>query len=107
MKEVLRNVPEQVLQNSKDILYLKETGTTANLNIKVSGQYETYADLDAAYPAESYLDDNPGSDYGAAYAVGNAPPHNYVDSFHMPPDRVHSDRCNGRSIPTDERPPLG
>ena len=77
MKEVLRNVPEQVLQNSKDILYLKETGTTANLNIKVSGQYETYAELEAAHPAETYLQDNPGSDYGAAYAVGNAPPYNY------------------------------
>ena len=77
MNEVLRNVPEQVLQNSKDILYLKETGTTANLNIKVSGQYETYADLEAAHPAETYLQDNPGSDYGAAYAVGNAPPYNY------------------------------
>ena len=77
MKEVLRNVPEQVLQNSKDILYLKETGTTANLNIKVSGQYETYAELETAHPAETYLQDNPGSDYGAAYAVGNAPPYNY------------------------------
>lgn len=77
MKEVLRNVPEQVLQNSKDILYLKETGTTANLNIKVSGQYETYADLEAAHPAETYLQDNPGSDYGVAYAVGNAQPYNY------------------------------
>ena len=77
MKEVLRNVPEQVLQNSKDILHLKETGTTANLNIKVSGQYETYAELEAAHPAETYLADNPGSDYGVAYAVGNAPPYNY------------------------------
>ena len=77
MDKVLRNVPEQVLQNSKDILHLKETGTTANLNIKVSGQYETYAELEAAHPAETYLEDNPGSDYGAAYAVGNAPPYNY------------------------------
>lgn len=77
MKEVLRNVPEQVLQNSKDILYLKETGTTANLNIKVSGQYQTYALLEQAHPAETYLQDNPGSDYGVAYAVGNAPPYNY------------------------------
>lgn len=77
MKEVLRNVPEQVLQNSKDILYLKETGTTANLNIKVSGQYQTYAELEAAHPAETYLADNPGSDYGVAYAVGNAQPYNY------------------------------
>ena len=77
MDKVLRNVPEQVLQNSKDILHLKETGTTANLNIKVSGQYETYADLEAAHPAETYLQDNPGSDYGAAYAVGNASPYNY------------------------------
>lgn len=77
MKEVLRNVPEQVLQNSKDILHLKETGTTANLNIKVSGQYQTYAELEAAHPAETYLEDNPGSDYGVAYAVGNAAPYNY------------------------------
>ena len=77
MDKVLRNVPEQVLQNSKDILYLKETGTTANLNIKVSGQYETYAELEAAHPAETYLEDNPGSDYGVAYAIGNAPPYNY------------------------------
>ena len=77
MEEVLRNVPEQVLQNSKDILYLKETGTTANLNIKVSGQYQTYAELEAEHPAETYLADNPGSDYGVAYAVGNAPPYNY------------------------------
>lgn len=77
MDKVLRNVPEQVLQNSKDILHLKETGTTANLNIKVSGTYQTYADLEAAHPAETYLQDNPGSDYGAAYAVGNAPPYNY------------------------------
>ena len=77
MKEVLRNVPEQVLQNSKDILYLKETGTTANLNIKVSGQYQTYAELEAEHPAETYLQDNPGSDYGVAYAIGNAPPYNY------------------------------
>ena len=77
MEEVLRNVPEQVLQNSKDILYLKETGTTANLNIKVSGQYQTYAELEAAHPAETYRQDNPGSDYGVAYAVGNAQPYNY------------------------------
>ena len=77
MDKVLRNVPEQVLQNSKDILYLKETGTTANLNIKVSGQYQTYAELEAAHPAETYLQDNPGSDYGVAYAVGSAPPYNY------------------------------
>ena len=77
MDKVLRNVPEQVLQNSKDILYLKETGTTANLNIKVTGQYQTYAELEAAHPAETYLEDNPGSDYGVAYAVGNAAPYNY------------------------------
>ena len=77
MDKVLRNVPEQVLQNSKDILYLKETGTTANLNIKVTGQYQTYAELEAAHPAETYLQDNPGSDYGVAYAIGNAPPYNY------------------------------
>lgn len=77
MDEVLRNVPEQVLQNASDILYLKESGTTANLNIKVSGTYETYALLEAAHPAETYREDNPGSDYGTAYAVGNGPPYEY------------------------------
>lgn len=77
MSEVLRNVPEQVLQNASDILYLKESGTTANLNIKVEGTYQTYALLEQAHPAETYREDNPGSDYGAAYAVGNAPPYEY------------------------------
>lgn len=77
MRRILRNVPEETLQNASDILYLKESGTTASLNIKVSGTYETYALLEAAHPAETYREDNPGSDYGTAYAVGNAPPYEY------------------------------
>ena len=74
---VLRNLQEQVEENKDNIQALYERGTTANLNIKVEGTYETYALLEQAHPAETYRQDNPGSDYGTAYAVGSAPPYNY------------------------------
>ena len=74
---VLRNLQEQVEENKDNIQALYERGTTANLNIKVEGTYQTYALLEQAHPAETYRQDNPGSDYGTAYAVGNAPPYEY------------------------------
>lgn len=74
---VLRNLQEQVEENKDNIQALYERGTTANLNIKVEGTYQTYALLEQAHPAETYRQDNPGSDYGTAYAVGSAPPYNY------------------------------
>ena len=75
--KVVRNLQSQVEENRQNILYLAESGTTANLQIKVEGQYQTYAELEAAHPAATYRQDNPGKDYGTAYAVGNAQPYMY------------------------------
>ena len=75
--KVVRNLQSQVEENRQNILYLAESGTTANLQIKVEGQYETYAELEAAHPAATYRQDNPGKGYGSTYAVGNAQPYMY------------------------------
>ena len=75
--KVVRNLQSQVEENRQNILYLYESGTTANLQIKVEGQYQTYAELEAAHPAATYREDNPGKGYGSTYAVGNAPPYMY------------------------------
>ena len=75
--KVVRNLQSQVEENRQNILYLAESGTTANLQIKVEGQYQTYAELEAAHPAATYRKDNPGKGYGSAYAVGSATPYIY------------------------------
>ena len=75
--KVVRNLQSQVEENRQNILYLYESGTTANLQIKVEGQYQTYAELEAAHPAATYRQDNPGKGYGSTYAIGNAQPYMY------------------------------
>jgi len=70
----IRNLQEQVLANARGIEDIKKAERVlADFGIRVQGRYDTYAELEAAYPSYTTV----GLSYGDAFAIGTEVPYQY------------------------------